>query len=67
MVIPILIVLGTVSGGGSWDSGYENSQAAMTAAGELLFFGPLLMILFRQVPAVVVRLEPRPAAVRGTG
>jgi hypothetical protein len=48
VVIPILIVLGTVSGGGSWDSGYENSQATMAAAGGLLFFGPLLMILFRQ-------------------
>ena len=28
--------------------GYENSQATTGAAGGLLFFGPLLMILFRQ-------------------
>ena len=48
VVIPILIVLGTVSGGGGWDSSYDNTQNTAAAAGGLLFFGPLLMILFRQ-------------------
>ena len=48
VVIPILIVLGTVSGGGSWESSYDNTRTTTIAAGGLLFFGPLLMILFRQ-------------------
>jgi Domain of unknown function (DUF4389) len=49
VIIPILIVLGAVSGG-TWQS--TGSHSTMTygsaAAGGLLFFGPLLMILFRQ-------------------
>jgi hypothetical protein len=48
VAIPILIVLGTVSGGGSWDSGYDSTRTTTIAAGGLLFFGPLLLILFRQ-------------------
>jgi hypothetical protein len=48
VVIPILIVLGTVSGGGSWESSYDNTRTTTVAAGGLLFFGPLLLILFRQ-------------------
>jgi hypothetical protein len=48
VVIPILIVLGAVSGGGSWESSYDNTRTTTAAAGGLLFFGPLLMILFRQ-------------------
>ncbi len=47
MVIPIGIVLGTVAGG-TWQ--WTNSRGATetaAAAGGLLFFGPLLMILFR--------------------
>ena len=44
--IPILIVLSTVSGG-VWQWSYENGKTAAAAAGGLLFFGPLLMILFR--------------------
>ena len=48
VAIPILIVLGTVSGGGSWETSSENTQTVAAAAGGLLFFGPLLMILFRQ-------------------
>jgi len=44
-VIPIGIVLGTVDGG-AWQSSYGHQAAA--GAGGLLFFGPLLMILFRQ-------------------
>lgn len=45
--IPILIVLGSV-GGGTWQWTYEQGTAAAAGAGGLLFFGPLLMILFRQ-------------------
>jgi hypothetical protein len=45
--IPILIVLGTVSGE-VWEWSYDNGKTAVAAAGGLLFFGPLLMILFRQ-------------------
>ncbi|MGH9195503.1 MAG: DUF4389 domain-containing protein, partial [Acidimicrobiia bacterium] len=45
--IPILIVLSTVAGG-AWQWSYENGKAAASAAGGLLFFGPLLMIVFRQ-------------------
>src|SRR5207342_490956 len=48
VIIPILIVLGAVSGG-SWQS--TGSHSTMTyggaAAGGLLFLGPLLLILFR--------------------
>jgi hypothetical protein len=45
--IPIMLVLGTVSGW-TWQASYENGKEAAAAAGGLLFFGPLLMILFRQ-------------------
>jgi hypothetical protein len=45
--IPILIVLATVAGG-AWQWSYEQGKTAATAAGGLLFLGPLLMILFRQ-------------------
>jgi uncharacterized membrane protein len=47
VAIPILIVLGTV-GGGSWQGSYDHGRAVVVGAGGLLFFGPLLMILFRQ-------------------
>jgi Domain of unknown function (DUF4389) len=47
VAIPILIVLGSVAGW-TWQWSYENGRAAAAAAGGLLFFGPLLMILFRQ-------------------
>ncbi len=53
VAIPILIVLGTVSGG-SWQySTWQSSQGtnvsfAAAAAGGLLFLGPLLMLVFRQ-------------------
>ena len=44
-LIPIAIVLGTVAG----TSGGQSPEAEATiAAGGVLFFGPLLMILFRQ-------------------
>jgi hypothetical protein len=48
VAIPILIVLGTVSGGGGWEWSNDNTRATAAAAGGLLFLGPLLMILFRQ-------------------
>jgi hypothetical protein len=49
VIIPIGIVLGAVSGG-TWQSAGNHSTMAYGAAGAggLLFFGPLLMILFRQ-------------------
>jgi hypothetical protein len=46
-IIPIAIVLGTVSGG-TWQWSYQHGSTAAAGAGGLLFFGPLLMILFRQ-------------------
>jgi hypothetical protein len=47
-IIPIAIVLGAVAGG-TWEWGYHNgASGAAAGAGGLLFFGPLLMILFRQ-------------------
>jgi hypothetical protein len=49
VAIPILIVLGSVSGS-TWGRAYSQNGAAyaLPAAGGLLFFGPLLMILFRR-------------------
>jgi hypothetical protein len=48
-VIPIAIVLGAVDGGSSWSSNAGHQVHWVTVgAGGLLFFGPLLMILFRQ-------------------
>lgn len=46
-VIPIAIVLGTVSGA-TWSSTYEGTTTYGAAAGGILFGGPLLMILFRE-------------------
>lgn len=47
-VIPIAIVLGAVSGG-TWEwSSHNGANGAAAGAGGLLFFAPLLMILFRQ-------------------
>ncbi len=49
VAIPIFIVLGSVSGGTSWQWSHGRGSTAMAAgAGGLLFLGPLLMILFRQ-------------------
>ena len=47
VAVPILIVLATV-GGGTWEWSYDNGKETAAAAGGVLFFGPLLMILFRQ-------------------
>ena len=47
-VIPIAIVLGAVAGG-TWQWSYPNgATGAAAGAGGLLFFGPLLMIVFRR-------------------
>jgi uncharacterized protein DUF4389 len=48
-IIPILILLGTVSGGtsGSFGGG-GTTRTVVVSTGGLLFAGPLLMILFRQ-------------------
>jgi Domain of unknown function (DUF4389) len=49
VAIPILIVLGTVSGGSwEWSSGTSGTRGAIAGAGGLLFFAPLLLILFRR-------------------
>jgi Domain of unknown function (DUF4389) len=49
VAIPILIVLGSVSGGGSWEWSTDDRSGSMAAgAGGLLFIPPLLLILFRQ-------------------
>jgi hypothetical protein len=49
VIIPILIVLASVSGGNSWQWNYDSTtKTAAAGAGGLLFFGPLLLILFRQ-------------------
>jgi hypothetical protein len=45
--IPIAIVLASV-GGGTWQWSYDDGSAAAAGAGGLLFFGPLLMIVFRR-------------------
>lgn len=47
VAIPILIVLGAVSGG-TWQWSYDTGSQVAAGAGGLLFFGPLLLILFRQ-------------------
>ena len=48
-IIPIAIVLGAVSAGGTWESSSTSHATTVAAgAGGLLFFGPLLMILFRR-------------------
>ena len=46
-VIPIAIVLGTVNGG-TWQWTTDKGTAVAAGAGGILFFGPLLMVLFRQ-------------------
>ena len=48
VAIPIMIVLGAVSGGESWQWSTDTTQTAVVGAGGLLFLGPLLMLLFRQ-------------------
>jgi len=47
VAIPILVILGLVSGG-TWQSTSHNSTTVALGAGGLLFLAPLLMIVFRQ-------------------
>jgi hypothetical protein len=48
MAIPIMILVGAVSGG-TWQWASDNgSTSAAAGAGGVLFLGPLLMIVFRQ-------------------
>ena len=47
VAIPIVIVLASVSGG-IWEWSEGSGKTSVAGAGGLLFFGPLLMILFRQ-------------------
>ena len=48
VIVPILIVLGAVSGG-TWQwSTPEGGNVVVAGSGGLLFFAPLLLILFRQ-------------------
>ncbi len=48
VAIPILMVLGSVSGGTwQWSSGSQTTVVT-AGAGGLLFFGPLLMVVFRR-------------------
>jgi hypothetical protein len=47
VAIPILVVLGSVSGS-TWEWRSDHTATAVAGAGGLLFFGPLLLILFRQ-------------------
>src|SRR6476659_8292583 len=46
-VIPIVFVLGTVSGQ-AWQASYSGGQTVAAGAGGALFLGPLLMIMFRR-------------------
>src|SRR4249920_2183143 len=49
VIIPIWIVLGTVSGATwEWAGGHSSMAYGGAGAGGLLFLGPLLMIVFRQ-------------------
>src|SRR5436309_2805863 len=50
VAIPILIVLGSVSGGAGagWYSSHGRTFQVSAGAGGMLFLGPLLMILFRR-------------------
>ena len=69
-VIPIAIVLGTHRRlpGGSTTTAHGDAGTVAVGGTGLLFLPPLLMILFRaEVPALVVRLEPRAAALHATG
>ena len=47
IALPVLIVLATVSGG-VWEWTGDSGSTAVAGAGGTLFFGPLLMIVFRR-------------------
>src|SRR6266545_658971 len=48
VAVPILIVLGSVSGPSWVGASWRGTTHAMTGAGGMLFLGPLLMIMFRR-------------------
>jgi hypothetical protein len=48
VIIPIAVVLDTVSGGAWQSSSGHGTTTFLAGTGGLLFFGPLLMILFRR-------------------
>src|SRR5437660_7247401 len=65
VAIPILIVLGTVSGGSwQWTSGGKIPMVAAGTGGLLFLAPPANDRIPAEVPPMVVRLEPRAAAVR---
>ena len=65
--IPIVVVLAAVSGG-SWQWSRGAGQAGVAGAGGLLFFGPLVMILFRRkYPRWWFDWKPRAAAIQQSG
>jgi hypothetical protein len=47
MAVPILVLIGSI-GGATWEATSNKGGSGAAAAGGLLFFGPLFMILFRQ-------------------
>jgi hypothetical protein len=47
LAIPIILLIGSVDGS-VWQWSSDGAQSAATAAGGVLFVGPLLMILFRR-------------------
>lgn len=47
VALPILAVLAAVSGG-TWQWSHDGSETVAAGAGGILFFGPLLMLLFRR-------------------
>ena len=47
VAVPIILLLAAVSGG-AWEWSQGSGKTSIAGAGGLLFFGPLLMILFRQ-------------------
>src|SRR5262249_31904172 len=49
IALPILLVLASVAGGTwTWKSGYNADRVVAAGAGGLLFFAPLLLIVFRR-------------------
>lgn len=68
VAIPVLVVLGAVAGG-SWQWTYDDTTVTVAAGvGGVLFFAPLLLILFRQkYPRWWFRLEPGAATLRQPG
>src|SRR6266540_1156643 len=58
VAIPILIVLGAVSGGGAWYTS-NNGGGRTAAAGGLLFLGPLLLRFSNRVAVYLALMDDR--------